>query len=985
MLLLPLPALAQGFNTYNLRNHPELHWRVAETAHFRLHYPDRIAGIENDAAPIAEATYAALAQNLGVTFARKIDVYFSDEDEIVNGFATPLVGGYSMIWVHQNASAEVFTGREKWLRKVLAHELTHLFHFRAVRSSIGVIGLGLAPSVPSFWAEGLAQYETERWDAERGERYLRTAAIEGALDYEDGRSAWNGRLLYAVGNAQVRFFAQQYGDSTLRKLLAHRRDALLGLVRVHDFYDAFAAVTPETYAAFARRWRRHLSVQEGARAVASEPPESLGVARTGFGQYVSDVRPSPVDTAQLAVLRLVSLDRPVRQLVLADSAGGRVVAEGSVAPGVAWSPDGQRLAFAQTGRGAHGSLLTDLFLYHLGTRRTERLTDSRRASSPAFAPDGQRLAYVASTGGTANVWLRDLRTGEERPLTRFTGDVQITALAWRPRTDELALAVFDAQGRRTLQLLHAGTGALTRLTDGAHDDRGPVWRPDGTALAFTSRRDDVPNVFVLDPATRRVTRATGVIQGAEVDGWLPPDSAHAAGRLVLRASPSKTYDAVFFADAARHAPEPVPAAPARYAAWETHEPPHVVPPVLAPDSGLIQRRYPYRAFAAMRPQVTVPFPYVAGRAVGVGAFTLWLEPLGRHAFTAYGAYVPTAPAQSFGLMSYRNATLGPTIDATLYFFPESARIYGPDLLVERVGGGEVFARQPLNLGRTAYTSADAVAGLTIDRAVPLNAADLDLGGLALPEASTLARIKFGAAIRRQTPWRDALIHPLDGYGARALFTLGTDLAGGPSRYFRTDLAAYRILPVVWPPAALRLRAPPDADRAEPAAGLHRPVEVRRPPVRPARLSARPPRPQRARARLSDGRRGQEPALWLGRVPRARGKPEHDPARHRRPRRHDARAVCRRRPRGPDARLPPPDAPRRRGRGGQERAPGRPARLRPRARRRAAHHGPVREGLRGVLPHPPRRAVLSVSPSFSSRRAASIRRCLMGASSSRWAT
>jgi hypothetical protein len=796
LLLLVIPgASGQGFSLYNLRNHPELRWREAETPHFLIRYPDRIAGIEVEAAVIAESTYAVLSHNLGVTFEKKIPIYLSDEDEIVNGFATPLNGGYTMIWVHQNAVAGTWTGRDKWLRRVIPHEIAHLFHYRAVRSRVGVIGLGLGDALPRFWTEGLAQYETETWDAERGERYLRVAALEGTLNYDDGRSAWNGRLLYAVGNSQVRFFAQQYGDSALAQLLKHRSPALLGLVRVHDFYRAFAATTGEPYPAFARRWRRHISAQYGARAVAAEPPESLGTARpSSLGQYVYDVRPSPADTATWAVVRLVSLGRPVRQLVLADSTGGRLVAEGAIETPVAWSPDGRRLAFAQTGRARYGSLLADLYLYSLDTRRTQRLTRNRRASSPVFSPDGRRLAYVATNVGTANVFLLDLDTGDERALTAFTGDEQIERLAWRPRTDEITLAHFTATGERALYSLHVGTGALRRLTDGLHDDRAPVWRPDGTVLAFTSLRDNVPNAFVLDPETGAVQRVTAVVQGAEATAWLPPDSTHAAGRLILLVRPSKTQDEVYVVGADRRAEAPPVNVPPHYTAWETHRPPRTVPEVLAPDTAFVLRRGRYRALSNLKPVVTVPYPFTNGRAWGLGAFTLWLEPLGKHALTGYGGVLPTAPEESFGVVTYRNGTLGPTIDATLYYFPESARIYGPDVLVERVGGGEVLVRQPLNLGRLAYAYADGVAGLTVDRAVPLNAEELtDLGGLAPPEASTLARLKFGAGIRRQRPWRDALIHPLDGYGARALFTVGTDLAGA-DRYVRTDVAAYRLLP-----------------------------------------------------------------------------------------------------------------------------------------------------------------------------------------------
>src|SRR5690606_41422663 len=82
LLAPPCPSAAQGFGLLSGRNHPELRWQVAETPHFRIVYPRHLAGIEIEAAPIAEASYAALSSNLNTTFDRKIDLFLSDEDEI---------------------------------------------------------------------------------------------------------------------------------------------------------------------------------------------------------------------------------------------------------------------------------------------------------------------------------------------------------------------------------------------------------------------------------------------------------------------------------------------------------------------------------------------------------------------------------------------------------------------------------------------------------------------------------------------------------------------------------------------------------------------------------------------------------------------------------------------------------------------------------------------------------------------------------------
>ncbi len=779
------------------RNHPELRWQVVETPHFRIAYPQHLAGIEYEAAALAETTYAALSRNLGVTFSEKIRIYLSDEDEIVNGFAVPLGTGYTNIWVHPNAVAEGWTGRDKWLRRVLPHELAHIFHYRATRSTLGPLGYLFSDPTPRFWTEGLAQYETERWDAMRGERYLRTAALESRLSYTDGASAWNGRLLYAVGNAQVRFFAQQYGDSSLANLLAHRSPALLGLGRVHDLKKAFPAVTGESYAAFERRWRQHINTQYGARAAALNTPDSLSGRYRAGGQYLYAVQPGP-DTSRVAVVRLLSLGRPVRQLVI-DGRLPRVIAEGAIQTPVAWNPYGALVAWSQTVRGDNGSLVNDVFLSGTLGEGTRRLTRSRRASAPTFAPDGERLAFVGSDGGTANIFLLTLSTLAETPLTHFTGDVQISSLDWHPAAEQIALALFDGSGNRTVQVLDLATGVLIPVTDGTYDDRHPVWSRDGRFIAYTSLRDGVPNLFRFNPATGAHTRMTAQATGIEGHAWLPPDSTHALGQVVGVSAVSKSYDRAYRVDGARSVGSPADLVPEAFARWETHRPPHEVPLSVPVDSSLIEQRYPYNALANLTHVVSLPFPYAGTeKGYGIGAFTAWTEPLAKHALVlATGIDFAEPAAESFFWMLYRNNTLRPTLDLTVFRFPRTGRLYGSSVLVERLTGASLDAYRPIDRWARPYASLAAGLRLEVTHSTPLNADSLaNLPDLPRPAGGTEATVSVRTTYRRQKPYRDAIIHPLDGFAVRAEVRSTLPIPGTPSRFVRGDLRGYTVLPAL---------------------------------------------------------------------------------------------------------------------------------------------------------------------------------------------
>jgi len=803
------PAQAQSFSTVTGRNHPEIDWRTATTEHFTIVHPARLDGIAAEAAPIAEATYDTLSANLDVTFDDRIRVYLSDQDAIVNGFAAPFGNGYTDIWVNTNDWATSFSGATSWLRLVLAHELTHVFHYRAVRSGLGLWALALGGSFPRFWTEGLAQYQAETWNAQRGERWLRAAVLDDALSYTDGRSLWNGKLLYASGHSQVRYFAQQHGDSTLTDLLHHKKDVLFGLAEVHDFEAAVRETAGQSYEAFHEQWRRDVNVYYNTLASQLETLDSLRTDTLQVpGQYVDDLAYSP-DTSRIAALIQVSPDRPVRRLHVLDrsSGRGRVVAEGPIEPPVAWRPGGEQIVFSRMTRAQHGSLIDDLFVVDADGDDERRLTYGRRTSAPTLGPEGHRLAFVSTENGTANVHLRVLTTGETTPVTNYEGDVQITGLRWHPTQDTLALARVSG-GDRELVLHDLDTGASTALTDPTTDDRGPVWRPDGSKLAYTSLRDGVPNAFVYDLATDTHRRATHLVRGATVHDWVPADSAFGmdapnAGpdeALVTSTALSKTRDGAFRIPAARTARSVEPEVPGQYDDWTTIQPSRTVPQRLAPDPSLIEARGDYSARSNLTHRASLAVPYYAPSDgdVGISGITSWTEPLGTHTFNAVGSVSFTEPGQESEVVaSYLNRQLSPTIGLTLFSAASSARFYGDDLLVEDRTGGDLTVRWPLDWWVRPYVSTAVSARLRYADLDPLDRQDFtSLDGLLTPQAGQQASLRLQFLRRKRPPYRHALVHPLDGWGLRVRATGAASVLGGDSSFLRGDVAGYTLLPSV---------------------------------------------------------------------------------------------------------------------------------------------------------------------------------------------
>lgn len=775
---------------------------MAETAHFKIMYPQRIAGIEDEAAAIAEESYRVLSENLDVEFNYKIRVYLSDEDEVNNGFAVPFRRAYTDIWVNLNDYSEIWTGSEKWLRKVLAHELAHIFHFEAVKGNAGLLQNVFATPRTRFWSEGLAQYQTEYWDSQRGDRWLRKAVFDDNLNYNSGQALDDGRLVYALGNSQLRYFTEKYGDSTLVNMLKYR-DTSLGFIKYHDFYEAFDKAVDGGYSAFFDDWRKHTNVYYNTLASRMERVDSLDGKSFGFpATFLFDAAVSPNDSL-VAVLGYPSMTRPVKRLyvITTDSSHKtKQVGEGRINEDLAWSTDGQQLVYSRLVRGEHSSLVNDVFVYDLNNGEEHQITYSRRAKFPVFGPDDDQLSYIVNENGTGNLFTHDLNTGQTQRITNYQGDIQLLWPQWLPKQNSWVFHRFGEAGNRNLVLLNRESGKETILDDGELDNRKVVVNPSGDKLAYVSLRDDVPNVFIYDFETDQETRFTNVFTGAEVFGWVSEFDTMATEHLLVGASESRTKDQLYFVEADRETPEVSnDYVPAEYASWKQKTPPVLFPDSIAPAPQLISDRYEYASFQNITHVTSFALPYYSAEDDwGIFATSNWTEPLGKHTFAGGGwLSIPEPAKNSYGAFSYINNQWYPSISLNVYQMPENGQFYGDRYLFEEYTGVDVTARWPLDTFSGSYQRSTLGLKLRYYHTDPFERSKfLQMSNIEAPQSATIADLELAFEVKKQRPWSRNVIHPLDGSGLRFSLSAANESVASDLSFLKADLNAYTMFPAL---------------------------------------------------------------------------------------------------------------------------------------------------------------------------------------------
>ncbi|HEY0764223.1 MAG TPA: Calx-beta domain-containing protein [Pyrinomonadaceae bacterium] len=183
--------------------------------------------------------------------------------------------------------------------------------------------------------------------------------------------------------------------------------------------------------------------------------------------------------------------------------------------------------FAQTPRKIAFSYGNSAFASHIavinedGTGQTI-LTDGNDDRDPSWSPDGSQIVFSGSRVGGVNIIRMNANGTGQVLLTNTVSPVLNMQPAWSPDGTKIAFTSSRAGARRSeIWVMNADGTNPVRLTVNVQLgedlsgpfyglDLGPTWSPDGTKIAFSSRRNGSanPEIYVMNADGSNQTRLT---------------------------------------------------------------------------------------------------------------------------------------------------------------------------------------------------------------------------------------------------------------------------------------------------------------------------------------------------------------------------------------------------------------------------------------------------------------------------------------------
>ncbi len=537
----------------------QLDFQIFETPHFDIyHYLEDEEEIR-DFAQLAERWYKRhLAIFQDTLERRKPIILYNNHADFQQTTVIQQLVGIGTGGVTEGARKRVvmpLSPSRRETNHVLAHELTHVFHFRLFLGN-GDRGMGrqAMENVPLWMIEGQSEYlSIGRTDAHTA-MWMRDAVKHNDIPtLEDMTIRMHEYFPYRWGHAFWAFIAGMYGDAMIQPMFIASAEA--GYQRAIDTLTGYSSDSLSALWANSLR-KAYEPLMEGKQESVGE--KLFDATNAGEMNIAPTVSPDGENIVFISDKNVISIDfflaniheKEITRRITNVIRDTHIDEYNFMESAGTWSPDGKRFAITTFSQGRNKLLIADL--------ARERIVNTIAPdglytfNNPEWSPDGETIVVSGMKEGRSNLYLIDLETGEFQQLN----DDRYAALqpAWSPEGSKIAF-ITDREGNTDFETIKFGNYRIAEydinsgevevigILPGA-DIFNPKYSPDGESIFFVSNAEGFRNIYRYFTTTGEVIKVTDLQTGVSGITQLSPcfDIAAGSNEIVYILYNNTNYD-----------------------------------------------------------------------------------------------------------------------------------------------------------------------------------------------------------------------------------------------------------------------------------------------------------------------------------------------------------------------------------------------------------------------------------------------------------
>ncbi len=500
----------------NKVQYKDLTWYYIQTDHFDIYFSKKGENLAEFTAKEAEKDLKLIEKSFSYNINNRIViiVYNSTNDfqetNITDEYLSEGIEGFTELF--KNRVVVQFMGSYKEFQHLIHHELTHsvindMFFGGSIQN---IISNNININIPSWFNEGMAEYQSLGWDINT-DMFIRDAIIS---EYLPDINQLNGYLAYRGGEAVWHYIAEKYGKEKIGEIVTKLKET--GSVN-----EAFKSSLGLSLEEFNERWKKEIKKTYWPDIASRKDPEEFAKRLTDPKKDGGFYNTSPAISPQGDKIAFISNRDTYFDVFIMNAIDGKIIKKlvkgnrtpdfeqlNVVTPGISWSPDESKIALTAKSDGYDVIYIIDVDSEVKETLPV-KLDGIKRV---AWSPDDKNIAFVGHTAAQSDIYLYNLDSKKLVNLTNdeFTDDDP----SWSNDSKE----IFFSSDRRNylntavlpdtfkiykfnfsqtdIYSINISNKEITRITNMPEsDESSPICGPDGKEILFISDLNGISNIY----------------------------------------------------------------------------------------------------------------------------------------------------------------------------------------------------------------------------------------------------------------------------------------------------------------------------------------------------------------------------------------------------------------------------------------------------------------------------------------------------------